>query len=231
VLSGRIDGLIVASARPGHPIPGLLVEHRVPHVFLNRAVPGSGRNVVMDDPLGARLALDHLAGLGHHRIAHIRGPSGVEPAGRRAGAFRARAEELGLPPVRVVEADFLERGGADALDRLLAADDPPTAVYTDTVSQAAGALHTAWRRRIRVPERLSVLAHAEMPLAEMLVPSVTTVEMPLEEVGAAAVDALLAQISTGTTADVLVATRPSIVARSSTGPAPRDRDLRLATSM
>ena len=66
-------------------------------------------------------------------------------------------------------------GGAAALERLLELDPGITAVYTSTVSQAAGVLSRAWRLGLEVPTRLSVVAHAEMPLADYLVPPLTTV--------------------------------------------------------
>jgi len=216
VLAGRIDGLLVASARTGHPLLPLLAEYHVPHVFLNRAVPGSGRNVVMDDELAAAAAVDHLAGLGHRRIAHVSGPADVDPAVRRARGFLERAVELGLEPGPVVEVDFLEAGGAEALERLLELDGGVTAVYASTVSQATGILNRAWRLGLRVPDDLSVIAHAEMPLADYLVPPLTTVHMPLGELGAAGVDALVDQIAGGATRDVVVTTPPTVVVRAST---------------
>jgi len=218
VLAGRIDGLLVASARAGHPLLPLLDEYHVPHVFLNRAVPGSGRNVVMDDGAAAAAAVDHLAALGHRRIAHVSGPADIDPAVRRARGFRERAAELGLGAGPVVEVDFLEADGAEALERLLELDERVTAVYASTVSQATGILNRAWRLGLRVPDDLSVIAHAEMPLADYLVPPLTTVHMPLGELGAAGVGALLEQIASGRTRDVVVSTPPQVVVRESTGP-------------
>jgi LacI family transcriptional regulator len=220
VVTGRIDGLAIASARPGHTLPPLLAEHEVPHVFVNRAVPGSGRNVTMDDARGARLAIDHLYELGHRRIVHLGGPPGVEPAERRAAAVLARAAELGIPEPPVLPASFEERGGAEALDRILAAAPDATAVYTSTVSQASGLLYAAWRAGIAIPDRLSVVTHADMPHAEVLVPPVTAVHMPLEELGAAGVDALLDQIQGGTPRDVVVDIAPTLVLRASSAPPP-----------
>jgi LacI family transcriptional regulator len=115
-----------------------------------------------------------------------------------------------------VQAEFLEQDGTEAFERLLAKNGGVTANYTGTVSQAAGALHIAWRRGLDVPRRLSVVAHADMGLAEVTEPPLATVRMPLPELGSAGVDALLAQIRTGETAEIVVETPPELVVRGST---------------
>jgi LacI family transcriptional regulator len=216
VLEGRIDGLVVASTRPGHLLVHLLEERPVPYVFVNRAVAGSGRNVVMDDARSVELALEHLTELGHRRIAHVAGPLGLEPVARRAAAFRAVAERLGLECAAIVEQDLLEAGGAEGLRRVLERWPETTGVFMSTVSQAVGALNVAWRLGIDVPGELSVVAHADMPLAEYLVPPLTAVQMPLAELGAAGVDSLIEQIETGVTCDVVVDAEPRLAVREST---------------
>jgi LacI family transcriptional regulator len=218
VLEGRIDGLLVASLRPGHPLLALLAERPVPHVFVNRALQGSGRNVVMDDEGSVGLALEHLAGLGHRRIAHLAGPQGLDPIDRRTAAFVRHAEEFGFELLEVVRADLFETGGAAGTREALATLPEATALFTTTVSQGIGALHALWELGVRVPDDLSLVAHADMPLAEYLVPPLTAVQMPLAELGAAGVDALVEQIETGATHDVLVAAQPTLAVRGSTGP-------------
>lgn len=224
VLTGRIDGLIVCSARPDHPLVARLEEAGLPHVFANRAVPGTGRNVVMDDEEGVDVALDHLYALGHRRIAHAGGPGSLEPAARRTGAFEAWHAQHGLDGSRIVEGDFLESGGASATEEILRRWPDTTAIYTSSAAQAIGAIHAAWREGFTVPEQLSVIAAADMPLAAYLVPPVTAVTMPLFELGAAAVDALIEQIEglpgIPAAGDLVIDTRPQLVVRGSTGPAP-----------
>ncbi|MEZ5101037.1 MAG: LacI family DNA-binding transcriptional regulator [Thermoleophilia bacterium] len=220
VAAGRIDGLLVASAYPGHPLTTMLAERGVPHVFMNRGVPGSGRNVVLDEERAAAVAVDHLASLGHRRLAHVAGPAEIEPAARRAEGFRARVAELGLDEPIVVEADFLETGGSQGMTRILERDGRVTAVYTSTASQAAGALNAAWRRGIVVPGDVSLVASGDMPLADALVPPVTTVRMPFAELGAVAVDALIDQIEGADPVDVTITSAPEVVVRESAA-APR----------
>jgi DNA-binding LacI/PurR family transcriptional regulator len=217
VQAGRIDGLIVASARPGHPLLRSLRRLGIPHVFVNRGVSRSSRNVVMDDVRASVVALDHLVSLGHGRVGHVAGPRELDTARRRATGFSRHATQLGLKG-HLAEGDFGESGGAAAGRALLERHSDLTALYTSTISQAVGVLHVAWELGVRVPADLSVIAYDDMPLAEFLRPPLTTVRMPLAELGAAAVDALIDQLLGGEPRDVTVETEPQIVVRRSTAP-------------
>ena len=90
-----------------------------------------------------------------------------------------------------------------------------------TLAQAVGALHEAAQLRLRVPEDLSLVTYDDMPLADYLRPPLTTIRMPLSELGAAAVDALVEQLLGGEPRDVVVPGEPEVVVRSSTAPPPR----------
>jgi LacI family transcriptional regulator, galactose operon repressor len=217
VRTGRIDGMLVASALPDHPLVGSLLESRIPHVFLNRGVPGSGRNVTMDDTRASVAALDHLHSLGHRRVGLVAGPRGNDPAERRALGFRRHAAELGLELAPVADdGDFTEAGGARLTGELLRRHNGLTAITTGGLSQAVGALHAAWERGRVVPRELSVVSFDDLSLAEYLRPPLTTVRMPLDRLGAAGVDALVDQLIGGEPCDVVVETRAEVVVRAST---------------
>ncbi len=217
VESGRVDGLLIASARPTHTLLSSPRLSSIPHVFVNREVPGSGRNVGMDLEAASRCAVDHLHDLGHRRIGHISGPSGLEPARARADGFLSRAAALGLEHTPVECSEFSEAGGVDAADRLLRASRDVTAIYTSTLPQAVGAMHAIRKHGLRIPDDVSIIAYDDLPLADFLDPPLTTVAMPLVDLGAAAIDAVLAQLHGGDPTDVRVPTSPRVVIRQSTG--------------
>jgi DNA-binding LacI/PurR family transcriptional regulator len=222
VQAGRIDGVIVASARPRHPLLRTLLRQRIPHVFVHRAVLGTERNVIMDEQKASALAVDHLATLGHRRIAHITGPSALTTARRLAQGFTDRAALLKFESALVVNAEFSESGGAEAAAYLFARRRPPSAVYTGSVTQAFGLFHVAAELGLHLPADCSIIACGELPIAEYLTPPLTTLRLPFGELGAAAVDALVDQLSGGQPRDVLVETHPEVIVRSSTA-APRLR--------
>jgi DNA-binding LacI/PurR family transcriptional regulator len=218
VASGRVDGLLIASARPGHPLLTALPKTDIPYLFVNRSVADTGRNVTMDLEAASACALRHLDALGHRNIGHVAGPERLSPSrSRRLGLERA-AREAGLPAPVVEAGEYNEQGGYDATIRLVQAHPELTAIYTSTLNQAIGTLHALHKLGLRVPEQVSVISYDELPLAEYLEPPLTTVAMPLLELGIAAVDALCAQLQGEPARDITIPSDPKVIVRSSTGP-------------
>ncbi|MES4903553.1 MULTISPECIES: LacI family DNA-binding transcriptional regulator [unclassified Streptomyces] len=220
VQEGRVDGLLIASARPGHTLVDTVSRSSIPHVFLNRSVEGSGRNVTMDVARSSVTALDHLHSLGHRAIGHIAGPPGITPSDARKEAFLLRAQQLGLRAAPVACGDFTEDGGVSATLRLLgdAQGGPPpvTALYTSSLAQAIGAMGAIRSLGLRIPEDVSVVGNDDLPVAGHLCPPLTTVAMPLYDLGTTAVDALVAAIRGTPMGDIVVPTEPRLVSRGST---------------
>ena len=218
--SGTVDGIMVGSITPGHRLPAALNREPYPHVFVNRAVRGSNRNVVLDSGLASEAALEHLRSLGHRYLGHVAGPLTLSPARDRRRRFLAAAARSALPEPAVVEGDFSERGGATAAEHLLSNHPEVTAVYASSIRQGIGILNAAWRHGLAIPDHISVIAYDDLPVAEFTVPPLTTVRVDLGSLGAAAVDALLEQIDGNAPADVRVPVSPEIVVRDSTGSPP-----------
>ncbi|WP_212913265.1 LacI family DNA-binding transcriptional regulator [Streptomyces sp. TS71-3] len=194
---GRVDGLLFAGDETGRELEQLRIL-RVPWVMVNRRITGTDRYVVLDDEQGSGLAVDHLLSLGHRRIAHIAGPETADTARRRRMGYSAALGRAGLAvdPRLIVHADYTPAGGRAAMDTLLtaqAAADRPTAVFVANVASAVGALHALHAAGLAVPADISVIAMHDMPLAGHLVPALTTVRMPLGELGARAVQLMAAR--------------------------------------
>ena len=216
--SHLIDGLIIASARPSHPLVPFLVESGIPHVFALRAFEGSGRNVILDDADASGVAVEHLASLGHVLIGHVAGPRSIDSARRRAAGVRAKAKNLGLPSPIVRHAAFSEAGGAEAAHALMTHEPRPTAIFTQSLRQAVGVQFAAVTMGVTVPDELSLIAYDDMPLADFLQPPLTTIRVPLESLGSAAFDALTEQLDGEAPNDLVVATNPQVIVRKSTAP-------------
>lgn len=215
VRAGRIDGLMIASALPARPLLAALERHWVPHVFVNRAVPGAVTNVVLDVAAASRIALDHLVELGHERLGHIAGLAEIESARRREEAFFAAASARGLEPA-VVRAPFSPEGGAEATRELLAEHPGVTALWVSSFGQSVGALRALADAGVRVPDDVSVLSFEDVATADYTVPRLTTVAIPMRELGAASVDVLLEQIGGAGPGIHKLPTKPRLVVREST---------------
>jgi len=192
--SGRVDGLLVAA--PGDQLPPHLVEPLVSAgrrlILLNQKGTGQVRCILLDDEAAARLAARHLLDLGHVRIAQIAGPAGVDTAQRRRRGFARALAEGGVTPPHdyVIATDYTTEGGEAAMGALLRLAEPPTAVFAANVASAIGALRAARASGKAVPGDLSLVAVHDIPLAADLRPPLTTVRMPLREMGQAGVLAL-----------------------------------------
>lgn len=217
VIEGRIDGLLVATARRNDPAVEQWCKAPVPVVFVNRRHRG-GHNISMREEEAARLAAGHLLALGHTRLAHIAGLENLDTAARRVRGFRAAVREAGHR-APVVPVAFDEPGGYRAMVQLLHRTRPPTGVFVSNINQALGALAAAKRHGVAVPEQLSLVTYDDDALAEYLDPPLTAVRMPMQELGERAVEMLLDRISGDDgRADVVLDTPPLLVERASTAP-------------
>lgn len=119
----------------------------------------------------------------------------------------------------VVAADYTPNGGAQAMHGLLRSRTPPTAVFVANVASAIGALYAAHELSMPVPGQVSVMAVHDLPLAERLVPPLTTVRMPLERLGGRAVELLLESDADAAIREI-VREPTELVIRKSTGAPP-----------
>jgi LacI family transcriptional regulator len=219
----RLDGLLIANAPTTARLPPQ--GRALPFVLVNRRAPRLGASVTVDDAAGMRLAVEHLIELGHRRVAHVAGPRDDDTARRRLAGFRAamRAAELPVETQFVTEASFEEAAGFRAMERVLEPRARPTAVAVWSLGAAIGALASARRRGLRVPEELSVVAFHDAPLAAYLDPPLTTIRMPLRELGERSVDCLVKLVEGASTPSIVIQTPPLLVLRDSTAPPPRRR--------
>ncbi|MER5622438.1 LacI family DNA-binding transcriptional regulator [Streptosporangium sp. NPDC002544] len=144
--------------------------------------------VVPDNRLGAAALARVLAGLGHRSFAVLAGPERLIASMDRVAGFAAALEELGLPAPRVLHGSFDREGGYSAATQVSGV----TCVFAVTDVMAVGALAAFRDRGIRVPEDVSVAGFDDISTLRDLVPSLSTVRLPLAEMGARALEMALA---------------------------------------
>jgi LacI family transcriptional regulator len=220
VEESRVDGLLLATALrvPEHHA----LVRAIPHVYVNRRGPDPGNDVVMDEAGAMRLFVDYLAGLGHERIALIDGPAEVDTVHRRVSTARRICAAQGIS-LSVRHAAASEEGGWDAGLRMLRRDPRPTACGVGSLNQLFGLMSALRSAGVDVPGDMSVVSFDEDECLAFLEVPVTSVCMPLHDLGTAAVDALVARIEGQPAADVMIREPIRLLQRHSTAAAPGRR--------
>ncbi|MBF9133538.1 LacI family DNA-binding transcriptional regulator [Plantactinospora sp. S1510] len=244
-LAKQVDGVLLCSPRMSNSLIEQL-SREVPLVVINRQVTGLPA-VVMDVGQGARLAVEHLTGLGHRELALLGGPRGswTNREIRRSATAAARTADAALtvlgpnPPTEgggIAMAEQVRRSGATAV-----------LAYNDLM--AIGLIEGLDSLGLRVPQDISVVGIDDIALSRLTRPKLTTVATPTAAAGRTAVDMLLqhdgsfaARAGRGggrtTTADdrrttAQVTLQTELVIRDSTGvgpAAPADRPAAAATA-
>ena len=216
----RVDGVLVADLRRDDPRVPLLDELGLPAVTLNRpGGPSPFPAVCLDDRPGIRAAVEHLAALGHTRIAHVAGPSVLLHGVSRRRAWEDAMAAAGLDARVCVEADFSAASGAAATRNLLDLAERPTAVVYANDLMAVAGMSVASERGLRLPDDLSVTGFDDTTLAAHVHPALTTVTADALEWGRTAARLLLKRVD-GHRPDDVELPPGRLVVRKSTAPPP-----------
>ena len=223
LMGGTTDGAVLMLPSESNEELHALEESGYPFVVLDPKTPLDAgiASVSAANTPGAVSATEHLLALGHRRIGAITGPAGWCATEERLVGYRAALAGAGVPPDRAleVESDFEIEGGIRAAARLLDGPDPPTAIFAFNDNLAVGAMRAARERGLRLPQDLSVVGFDDSDLAPFVSPALTTVRLPLGEMGRMAVS-LLSRLTDGRTVEALrVELAARLVVRESTGSA------------
>ena len=217
----RVDGVVlmgvdhddpeVAQTRRG----GCSADRRRP-----RRLRSARRSYVSSDNVGgARLAVRHLHGLGHRRIATIAGPEEHKPGADRLVGYRAELQALGIErhPEYEQIGDWYTGSGERAMQTLLGLPDPPTAVFAASDLMAVGAMKAARDAGLDVPADLAVVGFDDIQLASLLHPALTTIHQDKVGLGRAAARALLEQIENPEVTPAALTLPVELIVRASCG--------------
>ncbi|HUZ68631.1 MAG TPA: LacI family DNA-binding transcriptional regulator [Candidatus Saccharimonadales bacterium] len=198
LLARGADGFILSTAEWADPLLDELDTGGITAVLANRnTAHGRWPYVGGDERAGVQLAVKHLRDLGHTRLLHLAGPQHLSTGRERAHAFRAAARTHlpagGHARVRACDA-FTADAGARAMAAALAGSYSFTAVVAGNDLIALGALEALRAAAVRCPEDMSVTGFNDMPFVDRLSPPLTTVRLPLEEMGRIAATVLLDEL-------------------------------------
>jgi LacI family transcriptional regulator len=189
-MRGRVDGLLVMAPEVSSAALASALPDGLPVVILNTApTVGAAAAVTVDNMGGTRAVVQHLARLGHRRVAFISGPAHNADASARFRGYRAamRSADLPMHDDLVARGDFTEEGGWSAARALVAQRRPrPSAVFAANDAMAVGALLALREADIDVPGDISVVGFDDIPIARYVTPGLTTVRVAIDVLGARA---------------------------------------------
>lgn len=216
----RVDGIVVTASRVGALYGAMLQRLQIPIVLLNNQHPSHvAHSVMIENWEASRTAVRYLIELGHRRIAYIGDRFGYGSDTERFGGYRSALDEAGIPfrPDLAVRGDGKAEGAAEALEKLLAVPDPPTAIFCYNDMTAIGVQAAMRARGLKVSQDISLIGFDDLPLALYVDPPLTTVRQPKQEMGRLAMQ-VLAKLIGGSETQQDIRLAGELIVRGSTAP-------------
>lgn len=192
----RLFGVIMPpSVSEDERVIALLRELDCPYVRIaSVSLDEPGSMVVTNDWIGAAEAAGHLADLGHRRIGLVRGPTLFRSSSVRGKGFCDALIERGIPiePAYDIQGAYTFESGVEAGHTLLSLPEPPTAIFTLNDDMAIGVMQAARDCGLDLPNDLSVVGYDDLPMAARVWPNLTSVRLPIRDMGRMAAEKLLA---------------------------------------
>jgi DNA-binding LacI/PurR family transcriptional regulator len=221
MIERKVEGVAMLTFGEEEPVLDKLAFHDIPIVLAEfRLDDPKASTILLDYTTGIRAAVNHLAELGHKKIAFLAGPRKIHSALTRENDFRNAMEEAGLSIQKrwIIECDHTLKGGVAGFGRLQGFSTRPTAILCSNDMTAIGVLRAAYLQELRVPQDLSVIGLDDIDFAEFTLPPLTTIRLSRADLARAAFEALRQQAERSPNAKVqrefLVST--SLVMRGST---------------
>lgn len=196
----RVDGILYT-----HPVEGnnsdyvrRLAKNGFPIVEVNRQRESDLLEAVLaDNYRGVKQVMSYLFGLGHRRIAMISGSVNVSTGAERLAGYQNSFSEagIGIEPDLLKIGSFTREYGEQAAIELLDMPNPPTAIFGASNRIALGLLHILGKRKVRIPDDISVIAFDDTEWMPVWSPPISVVDIAINEMSQLAVDLLHHRIS------------------------------------
>jgi DNA-binding LacI/PurR family transcriptional regulator len=200
MLERKVDGVAVMTFGIEDFLFDRFASDNIPVVFIDAAPSRQFSSALaVDYRQGIYEGVQHLAVLGHRKIGFISGPLRLRSAEARRSAFLDCLRSAGIKPNPswIIEGDHTLDGGRDAMQKILAQSDWPTAIMCSNDMTAIGVQHALFEANLKVPEDFSLIGFDDIHLAEYTIPPLTTVRMSCKDLAMKAVGSLLSYLQSG----------------------------------
>ncbi len=219
-----VDGVLFISATDQNTGLDVLGATSTPAVAIDRVpVPYCGPSVTLDNVETGCLAAKHLWDLGHTRVAHIGGPQTVQMSRDRLQGFQQVLEAQGVMSKLYVETaeNWDYKAGYDGMQRILASDQNPTAIFAAGDALAIGAMRAIRETGLRVPEDISLVGVDDLDIAAFQNPPLTTIRQSITELAVLGLQLLFDLLDGKEPERTHIVMEPVLVVRQSTSPPSR----------
>lgn len=219
----RVDGvLILPPVSESKVLAGALQQKGHPYVRIASADLDDHQNIVISNDRGAMQDIvEHLSSLGHSDVAVISGPMDYCSSVERLEGFldAAKNANINIPKTRILEGLNSYESGMQCAQKLLSKTPLPTAIFANNDEMAAGVIRVASDLGIKVPQQISVVGFDDNIIARRIIPSLTTIKRPVEEMASIATTKLIQAITPDRqTAKLATIVKPYLIKRESTAP-------------
>lgn len=218
-LSRNVDGVVGFGVARNDPHLEELLDSDIPTMFVDADIRGRRAGyITTENKAGIMQAVEHLAQLGHSRIAFISGKLDNAVGSLRHEGFTEGMKKHKLPvhPDYVRVSDYSMEGGTIAMNDLLALKERPTAVVCTSDMMAFGAINVIHRNGLSVPEDISVIGFDNTYYSEIFSPALTTVNQNIPSIGSHAIENLIAMIENSDFAPSVVTEPSNLIVRCTT---------------
>jgi len=216
ILRGRrIDGAIIGAEQFGEKQLAELLLKNLPFVMMGRSTQIASPYVDVDNRLGGRMAAEYFCTRGHSRIGVLAGPETLPHVRDRVMGVRDVLRERGLPEPVVVHCPYETDEAARCVRQILGTGDTVTAIFVAAGDLVIGTLKACAESGRVVPRDVSLVSFDDHPFFEHLTPGITAIAQPIEELGAAAVQMLLALMAGREPESRAVIVAPRLIERGS----------------
>ena len=189
----QVEGIILLTTKSNQQLVKQLSEDSPVVLACEYMEEAQIPTVSIDNISSARKITQHLIRLGHSRIAHICGPMDIILSRDRLKGYQQAIGQnhLELDPILIQEGDFSYESGYNLMNKLLALENPPTAVFAANDLMAIGAIKSIKSHQLSVPQDIAVVGFDDIQMASIMEPAITTISQPAFEIGNKAMELLL----------------------------------------
>jgi DNA-binding LacI/PurR family transcriptional regulator len=191
---------------------------KTPIICMEAAISDKLDAVVMDDSLAIEEATNYMISLGKKNIAYIAAPLRFVMGKNRKAGYLTALQKAGLP-IRddyIVEGDYTPKSGYLCMQRLLARMNPIDSLVVGNDQMAIGAIRCIKDSKLRIPEDIAVIGFNNNFPSSLINPSLSTMKVPKDELGAIAFDLLMNRINNPDSPRKLVQLKAKLIIRKST---------------